>query len=163
MASRLILGIGNIILRDEGVGVRVIERMRRDGVPLPPDAELVDGGTSGADLVDVIAGREKVVVVDAVQMEAEPGTVVRFTGEQLVAESVVPISLHQFGLVDTLQTARALGCLPRETIIFGVKPADIRPGLELSPQIESLVPRLIVLAIEEIVRPSGDKISHGVR
>ncbi|MDD4890037.1 MAG: HyaD/HybD family hydrogenase maturation endopeptidase [Phycisphaerae bacterium] len=153
MIPRLILGIGNIILRDEGVGVRIIERMRDSHVALPPNVEIVDGGTSGADLIDVIADREKVVVIDAVQLDAEPGTVVRFTGDDLVAEAVVPISLHQFGLVDTLMMASKLNCLPKQTIVFGIKPKDIRPGLDLSPEIEALVPKVIELALAEVQRP----------
>ncbi len=69
--SILILGIGNILLRDEGVGVRVIEQMQT--MRLPDDVELVDGGTAGADLLDVLAERRKVIVIDAVQADCEPG------------------------------------------------------------------------------------------
>jgi hydrogenase maturation protease len=150
VTPKLILGVGNILLRDEGVGVRVIERMR--DLALPADVELADGGTSGADLVDVLADRERVVVVDAVAADAEPGTVLRFSGDELVGQSVVPISLHQFGLVDSLLMARQLGCAPKEVIVFGIKPKDISPGLELSDKIEALVPKVIELVLAEIAR-----------
>ena len=78
----LVLGIGNILLRDEGVGVRVIERMLK--MRLPDNVELVDGGTAGADLLDVLAERKKVIVIDAVQADCEPGTVLKFTADDLV-------------------------------------------------------------------------------
>ncbi len=76
----LVLGIGNILLRDEGVGVRVIEKLQL--MDLPDGVEVVDGGTAGADLLDVIAEREKVIVIDATDVNAEPGGIVRFTAAE---------------------------------------------------------------------------------
>jgi len=143
----LILGIGNIILRDEGVGVRVIEAMK--DLQLPEGVEIADGGTSGADLIDVIADRRKIVVVDAMQADVAPGTIMRFTADDLIEQLGPTISLHQFGLIDSLLMARQLNCPPREVIIFGVKPVDVSTGLELSPQVASLVPKLIELAVAE--------------
>jgi hydrogenase maturation protease len=148
MAPILVLGIGNILLRDEGVGVRVIEAMRH--LALPDGVELADGGTSGADLVDLLADRQKVIVIDAVQIDAAPGTIVRCTGSGLLDESVVPISLHQFGLVESLLSARKLGCSPKAVVVFGVKPHDLAPGLDLTPPIAALVPKLIQLVLDEL-------------
>ena len=92
----LILGLGNILLRDEGVGVRVIETMRE--LDLPPEVELYDGGTVGADLLDVLADREKVIVIDAISGELPPGTVVRLTAAELAPAAEPSVSLHDFGL-----------------------------------------------------------------
>ncbi len=150
MVPTLILGIGNILLRDEGVGVRVIEAMH--GLPLPEGVEILDGGTSGADLVDAVAGRRKVIVVDAVKADAEPGTVLRFSDKDLIARTEGTFSLHEFGLLETLQAAAHLDCAPREVVIYGVQPADISSGLELSPQIAAIVPALVQRVLEEASR-----------
>ena len=110
----LVLGIGNILLRDEGVGVRVIEQMQK--LRLPDDVELVDGGTAGADLLDVLAERRKVIVIDAVQADCEPGTVLRFTADDLVRPDRVGMSLHELGLGEALAMTRQLGCVPEEVV-----------------------------------------------
>ena len=147
MRRTLVLGIGNILLRDEGVGVRVVEAMR--GLTLPEDVECIDGGTSGADLVDEVADRAKVIVIDAVQAGGEPGAVFRLGAEDLMPGAGREISLHEFGLCDTLATARHLGCAPREVVIFGVQPKEISAGLDLSPEVAASVPKVIDLVLAE--------------
>ncbi len=144
----LVLGIGNILLRDEGVGVRVIEQMQK--MHLPDDVELVDGGTAGADLLDVLAEREKVIVIDAVQANHEPGTVLRLTADDLVQPDGVGMSLHELGLGEALSMTRQLGCAPEDVIVFGITPDDIGCGLELSETMMSSVPKVIELVLREI-------------
>ncbi len=146
----LVLGIGNILLRDEGVGVRVIEQMQK--MHLPDDVELVDGGTAGADLLDVLAERQKVIVIDAVQADCEPGTVLRFTANDLVRPDGVGMSLHELGLGEALTMTRQLGCEPREVVVFGIKPKDIGRGLELSEGIAASVPKVIELVLAEVAK-----------
>ena len=146
----LVLGIGNILLRDEGVGVRIIERMR--AADLPKEVELVDGGTAGADLLDVLAERHKVIIVDAVQADCEPGTVVRFGADDLAKPEREGISLHELGLYEALMMTEKLGCAPKEVIVFGVKPKEVGCGLELTGEIEAIVPDIIELVLAEIGR-----------
>jgi hydrogenase maturation protease len=144
----LVLGIGNILLRDEGVGVRMIERMQK--MHLPDDVELVDGGTAGADLLDVLAERKKVIVIDAVQADCEPGTILRFTADDLIRPDGVGMSLHELGLGEALTMTKQLGCAPEDVVVFSIKPRDISCGLELSDQISASVPKVIELVLEEI-------------
>jgi hydrogenase maturation protease len=144
----LILGIGNILLRDEGVGVRVVEAMR--DTPLPPDAELADGGTSGANLVDLVADRRKVIVIDALDAEAEPGSVFRLHAEDLMPRRGESISLHELGLLDTLAMASRLGCAPREVVVFGIQPKEINPGLSLSSEVQAALPKAIGAVLDEL-------------
>ncbi len=146
----LILGIGNILLRDEGVGVRVIEAM--GDMTLPPEVELVDGGTAGADLLDVIADRRKVIVIDAMNADVEPGTILRLGVEDLAAPASPDVSLHEIGLLESLSMARHLGCAPQEVVIFGVRPAEVRPGDTLSDSLVAALPRIIALINEELGR-----------
>ena len=144
----LVLGIGNILLRDEGVGVRVIEQMQE--MHLPDDVELVDGGTGGADLLEVLAERQKVIVIDAVQAHCQPGTVLRFTAEGLVQTNRASMSLHEIGLAESLMMARQLGCAPQEVVIFGIKTKTTECGLELSEEVRASVPKVIELTLSEI-------------
>ena len=143
----LVLGIGNILLRDEGVGVRVIERMR--GISLSDDVELVDGGTAGADLLDVLAERQKVIVIDAVQADCEPGTLLRFTADDLVRPDGVGMSLHELGLGEALTMTRQLGCAPKEVVVFGIEPKDLQCGLELSEEVVASIPKVVEWVLAE--------------
>lgn len=145
-APVMVLGIGNILLRDEGVGVRAIEAMQ--SMSLPPDVELLDGGTCGADLVDEIASRHKLIVIDAVKTDAPAGAIFRLTPDQLL-HGDQQMSLHEFGMMDTLAMARTLGCPPREVVIFGVQPEVVEYGLELSDTVKACLPRLIQAVLKE--------------
>jgi len=144
----LVLGIGNILLRDEGIGVRVVEALADQ--PLPPEVELLDGGTAGGNLVDVLADRRKAVIIDAIADDVAPGTVFRLTPDDLIPAAGEMLSMHQVGLVESLHMARQLGCLPAEVVIFGVQPHSISPGLELSPELQRRVPAIVQVVLDEL-------------
>ncbi len=144
----LVLGIGNILMGDEGVGVRVVEAMQ--GMDLPAGVELFDGATAGIDLLDVLAERRKVVVIDALDSDDEPGTVVRLTPDDLGPKSRVDLSAHELGLMEMLVMARHLGIAPGEVVVLGVRPDRVEASLELSPLIASLVPKVIELVFAEL-------------
>lgn len=150
VSPTLILGIGNILLGDEGVGIRAVEAMRE--LDLPAGVELVDGGTGGADLVDILADRRNVIVIDAMQAGIEAGAIRRMSVDELLTAEGGAISLHELGLVESLHIASLLGCEPRKTTVFGVQPHRISPGLQLSAEVASAVPRVIeavLTALEE--------------
>ena len=153
MAPTLILGIGNILMRDDGVGVRVVEELAR--CELPEGVELLDGGTAGADLVDALADRPKVIVVDAIDAGAEPGAVYRFTDADLREGAAGPLSLHEFGLLETLRMAEQLGCAPGRVVILGIQPRTVAPGLELSPEIAAALPAVLRAVLEEVSPPAS--------
>jgi len=146
--STLILGIGNILLRDEGVGVHVIEQMR--GIDLPEGVELVDGGTGGADLLDVLAERKKVIVVDTVETDRKPGEVLRFGIDDLLETNHCSMSLHEIGLSESFMMARQLKCEPEEVVIFGVSPKSTECGMELSQKVSASIPDIIKLILSEL-------------
>ncbi len=128
--------------------MRVIEAMQR--MKVPSNVELVDGGTAGLDLLDVVADRRKVIVIDAVQADNEPGTVFRFSVDDFKPQGVVNVSLHQVGLLETLIMAKHLGCAPRQVVIFGIEPKEMGYGLELSAQVAAVVPKVIELVFAEL-------------
>ncbi len=144
----LVLGVGNILLRDEGVGVRVVQAMEK--LELPSSVELLDGGTAGADLLDELADRRKVIVIDAMAGDDPPGTVVRMTPADLTPRLDRGLSLHELGLLETLTLARQAGAAPDEVVIIGVKPYSIECGLELTPETARLVPRIIEFVMAEL-------------
>jgi hydrogenase maturation protease len=148
-APVLVLGVGNILLRDEGVGVHVVQAMQ--GIDCPDGVELCDGGTAGLDLLDVLADRRKVIIIDAMAGEHEPGMVLRLTPGDLAPPSGPGASLHELGLLQTLAVAGQLGCAPQEVVIFGIAPQEISYGLELSPEIAALIPEVIELVLAEAV------------
>ena len=149
--SILVIGIGNILLRDEGIGVRTIQRMQE--IDVPDFVEIVDGATGGADLLDTISDRQKVIVIDAVDASEKPGTIIKFDGKDILQPSSMETSLHDVGLGQALQMARQLKCHPKKVTIIGVCPKDITPGLELSLEIKELIPKLIDLVMAEIHKP----------
>lgn len=144
----LILGIGNILLRDEGIGPHVIDKLKE--IKLPDNVELLDGGTGGADLLDFICDRQKLIVVDAIQTDIEPGCIMRLTADDLTTDSRQNISLHEFGLLETLTMAKQLDCDPKEVIIIGVKPKDITSGVEISDEVSSVVPKIMESILNEL-------------
>lgn len=144
----LVLGIGNILLQDEGVGVRVIEALRtRD---LPPDVEILDGGTGVLRLLDVLSNRRKLIVVDAVQGGSGPGTIYRFTLRNADTDSRPPASLHQFGFLETLDLAECLGGPLADVVIIGVEPKTIDWGPDLTPEVSTVVPQVVELVLTEL-------------
>jgi len=147
----LVLGIGNILLHDEGIGVQAIWEMQKRRAP--DDVEFLDGGTAGADLLDCISDRRKVIVVDAVDCDVVPGTILRLKPEDLVVAENQSVSLHDVGLAETLAMAKQLNCQPKEVVIIGVKPKDISCGVGLSDEITEVMPRIIEAVLAEIINP----------
>jgi hydrogenase maturation protease len=147
-APILVLGIGNILLRDEGVGVRAIEAMRT--LNLPPEVELVDGGTGGADLLDIVCDRRKVIVVDAMDAGATPGTILRLAVKDLADADRPGISLHEIGLLETLAMARHLASAPAEVCVFGIQPGEIGPGDTLTEVMLAAIPTVIEMVLAEL-------------
>lgn len=144
----LILGVGNILMGDDGVGVRVLERLRE--LSLPVTVEPVDGGTAGADLVDILADRRKAIVIDAVDVGAEPGSIHRYEVDAWIEHAQQVISLHQVGLGQALSMVRLIGAAPREWVVFGVQIQTVEPSLELSEPVAKSVDLLVRDVLKEL-------------
>jgi len=150
----LVLGVGNILLRDEGVGVRVVETLQRN-YRYSPNVELMDGGTLGMRLLDPISRVDFLIVADAVQKGRKPGTLYRIPLEEVKKGLTFKNSLHQVDLVESLAFAELLGSRP-ETVIIGMEPADISPwGMELTPQVTRRFHEMCAMVLEEIKRAGG--------
>jgi len=146
MGRRIILGIGNILLKDEGVGVHVVKHLQERGVP--EGIEVIDGGTLGFDLLGLFEGTERIVVVDALKGGGEPGTVYRVRPEDLKEDQARALSLHQVGLLEVMEMAKLLG-YEAEVVIIGVEPKEIAWGMELSPEVAAKVEKVATIALQE--------------
>jgi len=148
-ANILVLGIGNVLLTDEGVGVRAINELARRYV-FSEQVELLDGGTAGIELLRHIAGRDHLIIIDAMKCGQPPGTVVRVEGADVPAAFRTRISPHQLGLSDLLAAAMLTGELPANLVLFGVEPASLEPGLDLSDVVEASVDKLLNGVCDEL-------------
>jgi len=152
MKRTVVLGTGNELLRDEGVGVHTIRILQAELPPSRTDIEIIDGGTS-PDICHLIQGADKLVIVDAVKGGCEPGTIYRFNPDQTLAETGVATSVHQIGILENLRMMEFLGGKPKETVIIGIEPAEVELGLELSQALQGQMPKIIETVLAEIGLP----------
>lgn len=145
----VVLGVGNLIMRDEGAGVRCVEWLEASG-RLPPGVVTIDGGTSTHELLGELESLELLVIVDAVVAPGPPATVVRLEGDHIPAAFSNKLSPHQHGLNDLLANLRLLDRAPRRLVLFGITPARIELGLELSPEVAAVVPEVGARVLAEL-------------
>ena len=148
MKETLILGVGNVLLADDGVGVHIVRKLQH--MDLPEYVEVIDGGTQGFELINYFQGKKKIIILDALKTDAKPGSVYRFTPEDIILKRHESFSAHQSGLNELLYFAREL--IPRpEIIIYGIAAEDyLRFGMDLSPAVENQLERIIDNVIAEI-------------
>jgi hydrogenase maturation protease len=154
MAETLVLGLGNLLLRDEGVGIRVVERLKeRYSFPGRDDVRVMDGGNMGLYLLPYVEDASRMLVVDAVQARQPPGTLLRLTGREIpVFLDASKISPHQEGLQDVLAVATLMGYLPDEIVFWGAQIESLGVGLELSAPVAAQVDPLVRKVVEELDR-----------
>jgi hydrogenase maturation protease len=129
-------------MRDEGVGVQAV-RALEECYELPPELEVVDGGTSGLDLLPYIEARERVLLVDAVNFRQDPGYIGVLENEEIPALFAAKESLHHLGLMDVLAAAKLLDASPREICLIGIQPLRLEIGLELSELLQGKMELLL--------------------
>ena len=146
------LGLGNILLSDEGVGVRVVERLLEQ-YDFPEGVRVMDGGTLGLDLLPYVEDASRLLVVDAVQARKPPGTLVRMVGDEIpIFLDASKVSPHQEGLQDLLAVAVLKDYLPDEVVFWGAQIESLGVGLELSSAVAAQVDALAGKVLEELAR-----------
>lgn len=146
----IVLGVGNILLSDEGIGVRTIEKLQRDFI-LSPEVYVIDGGTTGMEMLEDLACADHIVIVDAVRSGQPPATIVKLTGDQIPVFFKTKLSPHQIGLSDVLATLELTGEAPGGVTVIGVEPVSLETSMDLSPQVEALLPQLTDLVVAELL------------
>lgn len=168
-ARAVVLGLGSLIKSDDAVGVLALRVLEQDP-NLPTHVRLVEGGTKGLELLPYVTGATRLLVLDAVDVHAAPGSVVRLVDEELQS---LPGSgsAHELAFADLLLAMRMLGAEPPEVVLLGVQPATTELGTSLSPAVEAALPGLVDAARSELrgwslmakpSSPSPRKTPHGV-
>jgi hydrogenase maturation protease len=157
----LILGVGNLLMSDEGVGVHIIQRLVAD-YQLPEQVQVLDGGTLGMDLLYYLEGVENLLLIDAVEARQEPGTLVRLEGDEVPAFLSIKISPHQLGVPDMLAAAKLKDVYPQRIVLWGVQPERLEIGLDLSPKVESQMDTILENILEQL-RAWGHTLISGVQ
>lgn len=141
----VVLGIGNTLLKDEGVGCHVAHALEE--IPLP-NIKVIDGGTS-PDVTQPIEDADKLIIVDAAKGGGIPGEVYRFQLDDMTLEQKPFLSLHDISLIDNLLLTKTLHNIGEVTII-GVEPKEIEWGLELSPELQEKLPHIVEIILAEL-------------
>ena len=152
-----VLGIGNLLMSDEGVGVHAVKALA-EGYRFPDNVRIIDGGTAGLDLLYYIEGTRRLLIIDAVDAGLSPASVRLYEGRQVPAALSQKFSVHQIGLQDLLFALSITGEAPEEICLVGVQPLKVEMGLELSPQVNVAMPALIAAVMGKLeswgARPS---------
>ncbi len=161
MKKILVLGVGNILYTDEGIGVRALELVR-ERWEFPENVTLVDGGTLGMGLMDALTSCDMVFVLDAVLGGGEAGAIYRLTGDDLRKSVSFRDSMHQTDLVDTLIFCELIGKRP-EAVVLGMEPEDYRSmGTELTPTARKRLPLLCGLLRDELAARGVELREHRI-
>ena len=141
--NKLVAGVGNVLLGDEGIGVHAVRELMAQGPPGGVDA--IDAGTALGDLLGELPRYRALILVDAVHGGGRAGDLYRFEirSRDDLASAAAPVSLHEFGVAEALDQARTLGLLPPRVVLLGMEPARLEPGMELSPACARALPELL--------------------
>jgi hydrogenase maturation protease len=146
-ARTVVVALGNTLMGDDGLGIAALERLQRQW-RVPSEVELVDGGTAGMSLLPIIEGAARVLLLDAIDARADPGTFLFIARDRLPRYLATKISPHQIDLADVLALAELRGTLPEEALAMGLQPAEIRMSTDLSDPVSRGLDKLV----DEVVR-----------
>lgn len=155
----MVVGVGNSIQMDDGVGIHVLREL--ENYDLFEEVELFDGGTLGIDLMPYLEGKEKLIFIDSVKAGQKPGTILRFQPDDLTYDDAPKTSVHQIGLIESLQMISLIGKAPDRIVIFGIQPKLIDWSEELTDEVKASIPKLIPHILKEIER-SLEEIKNNI-
>lgn len=156
----LVLGIGNLLIGDEGVGCRAATELA-SRFELPVNVECVDGGTAGFELLNMIDGKAHLILIDALKNDQQPGTVVMVEGEHVPKAFLARTTPHQLGICDVLAAAQLSDAMPESLTLYGIEPKQIDVGIGLSPEVEAGMEKTIGAVVQQLrhfgyeVKPYG--------
>lgn len=144
-----VLGIGNIILKDEGFGVHIVEKLQQE-YSFPSNVEVLDGGTLGMELMNYIIGTDKLIVVDAISGGSAPGTFFRFVNGEVKAYFQEKVSMHELGIQDVLAALEVIEQPVKDVIVMGAQPYIVDAGVGLTEDMAALVEKTKNLILEQL-------------
>jgi hydrogenase maturation protease len=146
-----IIGIGNLLRKDDGVGIVLLERLQKQKKELPKNIEFIDGGTGGMNLLHLLAQFDIVLLIDAVDFKARPGEARVFSLKDIQSQKKpVMMSTHDPDFLNLLRLSQELKELPETLVIFGVQPRDVSYGMGLSKEIETVLDGLFLKLQKEL-------------
>ena len=144
-----VLGLGNILLTDEGVGVHAVNAIK-EKYTFSPEIELIDGGTMGLDLLPIFQTQDKILIIDAVDFRKEPGHVGTLEGSKIPSVLNSKLSVHHIGLSDLLFAAKLTRTTPPEIFLVGIQPKSFDVSLEMTDEIRTRLDDIIELALQKL-------------
>jgi len=145
----LVLGLGNVLLGDDGLGIDAVTRLARD-YSIPPGVRLADGGTLGLSLLGLLAESERVILVDAVRTDAPAGSLVRIDGDELMDAVRDRLSPHQVGVADVLDAVRLIDRYPNVVTLLGLVPEALDLAIERSSTVGANLDTLVAAIAHEV-------------
>jgi len=142
MEQITVLGVGNILMQDEGFGVRVVEQLQQH-YSFPENVQVLDGGTLGMELLRFLVGTDRLILVDAVNGGLPPGSLYQFNHDEVKAYFKEKVSMHELGIQDVLAVLEVLEKPAKEIKILGVQPLTVDIGLELTPLVNAVVEEVV--------------------
>ncbi len=146
--SLLILGLGNVLCSDDGLGVVAVHEILRH-YEIPERVRVLDGGTLGLALLSFVQESDDLILVDAVRAQEAPGSLVRLVGSDVPPAVRERLSVHQIGVSDLLDALRLLGRMPPRLVLLGLVPATLELGMNRSPAVENRLPELVERTVAE--------------
>lgn len=147
--SVLVLGIGNLVMSDDAVGVMVAQQLQQR-YRFADNVEILDGGTLGLDLLPKLENITNLIMIDAVETGKQAGTCVRLSGEELPIALQTKVSPHQMGLKDLLAVSELMGHSPKEMVLIGVQPGSIEMEIGLTVEVEAQFETLVSNVLSEL-------------
>jgi hydrogenase maturation protease len=148
--SLVVIGVGNTLRSDDGIGGVVVRAIEKQCTAMPA-IHCIDAGSEGMRLVHLLAGHAKAIVVDCAIMGERPGTIRRLAPQDLnAAHCTRALSLHEGNILESITLLQALGEAPNEIVLYGIEPVDLSPGTSLSPVLKAHVPAYVRLILTEI-------------
>jgi len=147
----LLLGLGNTIMSDDGMGCLAVDRLQ-ENYRFPSEVTLLEGGTLGLDLLPHLEGIDRLLIIDALDMRATPGSVFRLEGEEVPRAFASKLSVHQMGVQDLLAVAELQGHLPSELVVWGIQPESIEVGTELTRPVKDALEQLLAGVLDDLAR-----------
>lgn len=147
--SVLVLGIGNLVMGDDAVGVLVAQRLQQD-YRFADNVEIIDGGTLGLDLLPKLENITNLIMIDAVETGKKAGTCVRLCGDELPIALETKVSPHQMGLKDLLAVSELMGHTPKEMVLIGVQPGSIEMEIGLTAEVQAQLGFLVSGVLSEL-------------
>lgn len=145
----LVLGVGNLLLSDDGLGIHTIQRLQ-EVVRLPEEVQVLDGGTCGLDLLYYLEGVSRLIIVDAIASGEEPGATTVITGDRVPSYISLKMSPHEIGIPDMLMAAKLRDLYPGEVVVLGVQPEKLEAGVDLSPSVAAQVDVLVEMILDQL-------------